>query len=413
MSVAHNQLRILRELWARLQPLDRAVPGRLQTLLADRRFGSRDRRLYRELLFTALRHARVLSTLSPDDETSWAALLARACAPVRETEAFRAAFALAPDAANDAPTLTALSALDLVPAWFAAELDKSPGQPTPLELAAALLARAPVWVRLQTDAPDEAFAEWAARGWVATPHPALPDALRLPAETSLSACAAYQAGHYEIQDLGSQLILASLDLPARSPGPRWLDACAGAGGKTLQLARLLGPSARVVATDIRPAALTELRSRAIRAGLGARIRTLPRPSSDEGYDGVLVDAPCSGSGTWRRSPHLMGCTTPADLDDAAALQTRILNEAAAHVRPGGLLVYATCSVFHRENEGVASAFLASDAGNGFTPEPTARDFGFTRLSYGLALNPGPEDNDGFYVSVFRRATDAGNRDLAG
>ena len=397
MSVAHNQLRIARELWARLQPLDRSVPARLQGLLADRRFGSRDRRLYRELLFTALRHARVLAALPSGAETAWAALLARACAATRETEAFRAAFASAPEAS----ALPSFSPLDLVPAWFAAELETAPGHPSPAETAAALLARAPVWVRLQTDTPDEASAEWAARGWSAVPHPTLPDALKLPPETSLSACDTYQAGRYEIQDLGSQLILASLDLPARSPGPRWLDACAGAGGKTLQLARLLGPAGRIDAADVRPAALAELRTRATRAGFGDRIRTLPRPSADTRYDGVLVDAPCSGSGTWRRSPHLMACTTGADLASAASLQALILQESAAHLRPGGLLVYATCSIARRENEAVAAAFLAVQAG-AFEPVAPVSDFGFPRLPLGLSLAPGLQDNDGFYVAAFRR-----------
>ncbi|MBC8009035.1 MAG: RsmB/NOP family class I SAM-dependent RNA methyltransferase, partial [Burkholderiales bacterium] len=235
MSIAHNQLRVARELWSRLQPLDRGVPARLQGLLADRRFGSRDRRLYRELLFTALRHARVLAKIAPGDETTWATLLARACAATRETEAFQAAFAATTTAESEV-ALPDFGPLDLVPDWFAAEVETSPAHPAASEIAAALLTRAPLWVRMQTDAPEDAFAEWAARGWVATPHPALPDAYKLPSETNLSACDTYQAGHYEIQDIGSQLILASLDLPARSPGPRWLDACAGAGGKALQLA---------------------------------------------------------------------------------------------------------------------------------------------------------------------------------
>ena len=261
-------------------------------------------------------------------------------------------------------------------------------------------------MRLQTDAPDDAFAEWAARGWVATPHPALADAFKLPPETNLSACDTYQAGHYEIQDLGSQLILASLDLPSRSPGPRWLDACAGAGGKTLQLARLLGPSARIDAADVRPSALAELRARALRAGLGARVRTLHASAvaaEAARYDGVLVDAPCSGSGTWRRSPHLMSCTTAADLVAAASLQSQILAESAVHVRPGGVLVYATCSIARHENEDVVAAFLASPAGRDFAPLPPAKDFGFPRLARGLSLTPGQEDNDGFYVAAFRRA----------
>lgn len=394
MSIASNQLRIARELWARLQPLDRGVPARLQTLLADRRFGSRDRRLYRELLFTALRQARALAHLPAGDEAGWAARVAATCAESRETEAFRAAFAR--------PEFRGAEPLALVPDWFAAECDA--GAPA-ADAASALLQRAPVWVRMQTDDPDAALAEWAARGWEALPHPALPDALRLPPETNLSACAAYQEGHYEIQDLGSQAILASLGLPARSPGPRWLDACAGAGGKTLQLARLLGPDARVDATDIRPAALAELRARAARAGLAARIRVTPRPDPAARYDGVLVDAPCSGSGTWRRSPHLMACTTAADLAAASREQESILRASASLVRPGGLLVYATCSVARVENRGVAERFLAAH-GDTFSVEAPASPLGFASLQPGLAITPGAQDNDGFYVVAFRRGPGA-------
>ncbi|MCU0793826.1 MAG: RsmB/NOP family class I SAM-dependent RNA methyltransferase [Opitutaceae bacterium] len=403
MSVAHNQLRIVRELWSRLQPLDRGVPARLQTLLGDPRFGSRDRRLYRELLFTALRHARLLSILPEAREGEpaaiWAAHLARACAATRETEAFRAAFTQA----ETLPSVDPSPALALVPEWFAAECEHGPGVPAPEAIATALLARAPVWTRLQTDAPAAVLAEWEARGWRAERHPTLPDAYRLPPETKLSACAAYLSGHYEIQDLGSQLILDALDLGASSPGPRWLDLCAGAGGKTLQLARLLGPGARIDATDVRSSALAELRLRAGRAGLGSRIKTADTSALRRDYDGVLVDAPCSGSGTWRRSPHLMACTGVADLAEAAATQGSILAEAGARVRPGGLLVYATCSIAHRENEAVAEAFLASPAGHEFTVAPTPRDHGFPRLAHGLFLAPGIQDNDGFYVAAFRRA----------
>ena len=390
MSIAANQLRIARELWARLQPLDRAVPSRMQALLADRRFGSRDRRLYRELLFTALRLARELASLNISDETAWAVRVANTCAAARETESFRTAYA--------SPAVPSPAPLELAPEWFDSACDTGR---LSSESAGALLSRAPVWVRLQTDDSAETEAEWASRGWVSATHPALPDARRLPAETNVSACIAYQAGHYEIQDFGSQVILASLDLPARSPGPRWLDACAGAGGKTLQLARLLGPTARIDATDIRPAALNELRARALRAGLGSRIRTLPKVDATARYDGVLVDAPCSGSGTWRRAPHLMACTGEADLYAAARLQSEILRASAVHVRPGGLLVYATCSIARVENRDVAAAFLAEQGGD-FFAEPAPVDLGFPRLDIGLSIAPGVHDNDGFYVATFRR-----------
>jgi 16S rRNA (cytosine967-C5)-methyltransferase len=386
---AHNQLRILRGLWTRLQPLDRSTPARLQTLLADRRFGGRDRRLYRELLLTALRHARTLPppgaiNATEADALAWAAILARACAATRETEAFRATFA--PVDSGTAPSAPDL--LSLMPDWFADECDTGL---SPADTASALLARAPLWVRLQTDSPAAVLAEWRALGWTAEPHPALPDAFKLPPETKVTACPLYQAGHYEIQDAGSQRILADVLAAHPAPGPRWLDACAGAGGKTLQLARLLGPAARIDATDPRAAALAELRARATRAGLAPRIRTLAAASdASRDYDGVLVDAPCAGSGTWRRAPHLMACTTRADLAAAAELQRAILAEASARVRPGGLLVYATCSIARTENRLVAEGFLASH-GNTFQPSSPTRP-----------IAPGVEDNDGFYVATFRR-----------
>lgn len=394
-SHAHNQLRIVRGLWTRLHPLDRATPSRMQGLLADRRFGGRDRRLYRELLLTAIRHARALppptaaaaENHNNDDEAAalaWAATIARACASTRETEAFRSTFAPA-----DSPTdSTAINPLALVPDWFADECETGLSI---ADTAAALLARAPLWVRLQTDSPAAVLAEWRSLGWTAEPHPTLADAFKLPAETKVTACPLYQAGHYEIQDAGSQRILADVLAAHPAPGPRWLDACAGAGGKTLQLARLLGPSARIDATDPRAAALAELRARATRAGLAPRIRTLAAASdAARDYDGVLVDAPCAGSGTWRRAPHLMVCTTRTDLAAAADLQRTILAEASTRVRPGGLLVYATCSIARTENRLVAEAFLASH-GNAFQPASPTRP-----------ISPGIEDNDGFYVATFRR-----------
>ena len=390
MSHAHNQLRIVRGLWTRLQPIDRATPSRLQGLLADRRFGGRDRRRDRGLLLTAIRPARALPPATQADTDNqpaaraWAATIARACAATRETETFRATFSPADSTTPPA----AIDPLALMPDWFADECDTGL---SPADTAAALLARAPLWVRLQTDSPAAVHAEWRSLGWNAEPHPTLADAFKLPPETKVTACPLYQAGHYEIQDAGSQRILADALATHPAPGPCWLDACAGAGGKTLQLARLLGPPARIDATDPRSAALAELRSRATRAGLAPRIRTLAASTNAaRDYDGVLVDAPCAGSGTWRRAPHLMACTTRADLASAAELQRTILAEASARVRPGGLLVYATCSIARTENRLVAEAFLA-EHGKDFQPTAPTRP-----------IAPGVEDNDGFYVATFRR-----------
>jgi 16S rRNA (cytosine967-C5)-methyltransferase len=217
---------------------------------------------------------------------------------------------------------------------------------------------------------------------------------------------AWREGRIEVQDLGSQLILASVGL---SQGERWLDACAGAGGKTLQLARLLGGKGEIDAFDIRRGALDELARRAARAQLDnigrpndpgtAAIRILDAAPTKT-YDGVLVDAPCSGSGTWRRAPHLKWVTTHDQIERAAALQRDLLHSFSARIKPGGRLVYATCSMSSRENEDVVTAFLASHPE--FETSPFAATFGAPRRGPGLLISPALHDTDGFFVASLRR-----------
>jgi 16S rRNA (cytosine967-C5)-methyltransferase len=240
--------------------------------------------------------------------------------------------------------------------------------------------------------------EFRAKGWTFTSAGDFPDAVCLPPNAEVADTDAYRRGFIEIQDLGSQLVLASAGL---APGGRWLDACAGAGGKTLQLARLLGPGGHVDATDIRPEILEELRDRAKRARLD-HIAIVRDPAAD--YDGVLVDAPCSGSGTWRRQPHLKWCVKPETIATFAATQLEILTANAPRVRPGGLLVYATCSLSHHENRDVVAAFLQTHPQ--FTPEPPVKNFGGEFDSLGTTLLPGTLNTDGFYVALLRRSRTA-------
>jgi len=197
----------------------------------------------------------------------------------------------------------------------------------------------------------------------------------------------------EIQDLGSQMVLAHV-----APAGRWLDACAGAGGKTLQLARLLGSTGHVDATDIRLEILEELRDRAQRARLtNVRITNIP----GNAYDGVLVDAPCSGSGTWRRQPHLKWYVKPETIAAFTKTQLGILTANAPRVKPGGLLVYATCSLSHHENHDVVAAFLKMHPH--FKAEAPAQNHGGEFDSLGTTLLPGTRNTDGFYVALLRRA----------
>lgn len=387
MSIAHSQRLTFLRLLAALRPhwrSDVALPARIQTALrGERGVGSRDRRLYRELLFTTLRHLPWLEHCDDDTLVSRVATLA---ADTRATHGFRETFAT-PD------SLAGLDRTQLLPDWFRAEC---PAAFEPHQLD-TLLTRAPLWLRLQTDTPDEVFADWTSRQWQWTPSPTLDGAVRLHDEVDVTQTEPYERGQIEVQDLGSQLLLAAV---APQPGGRWLDACAGAGGKTLQLARLLGPTGRIAAHDIRPAALAELQMRARRAGVASRIETTGAPSGL--FDGVLVDAPCSGSGTWRRSPHLKWVTTPATITRAATTQRTLLDRFARHVRPGGQLVYATCSLCHQENEATVAHFLETHPE--FAPAPFAQTFGLTPTSRGLTIWPAAHDTDGFFVAHLRRRT---------
>jgi 16S rRNA (cytosine967-C5)-methyltransferase len=456
-DIAGNQRRVLGDFLRQLRPhwhQEAGLPARIERLIrSDRRLGSRDRRLYRELIYTTLRYLNwiepwldpsalgttrsvslpeTIRFASLSEATSSAALsattpstrfglemIAWLAADLPATRAFRTALlANRPDpwpscpatVAEKAALLTAriereplqrelelgpsdpspaLSGVEararlplpsLLPAWAPAEC---PVALTPSEYD-ALHRRAPLWVRLQGSSPHLVLEEFSSRHWPWRRSDLLPAAVRVDTEADLTDTLAFQTGMIEIQDIGSQRILATA---APAPGGRWLDACAGAGGKSLQLADLLGPAGRVEVHDVRPEALAELERRAVRAQLQSRIRRadLSRPGL---YDGVLVDAPCSGSGTWRRSPHLKAVTTAEHLAAAAAAQTRLLDEFSARVKPSGRLVYATCSLCVRENEGAAADFLGRHPD--FAPETSRR------------LLPSEHDGDGFFVATFRR-----------
>ena len=387
MSIAGSQAQTFLRLAQQLRPRwrhDLGLPAQIQSLLGrERAFGSRDRRLYRELLYTSLRYLPWIEPLldaNPDEAVRRVAWLA---AESPATRAFRTTFALGDPPAGDET--------DLLPAWFRSHCPELFVPPEP----GVQLRRAPLWLRLQTEDPAMVTAEFAARGWPCRPSSLLPSALQLLVEADVTQSEAHQQGRVEVQDLGSQLLLETIGL---EPGGRWLDACAGAGGKSLQLARLLGPAGRVEAHDIRPAAFDELRRRADRArASNIQIVAPPEPAA---YDGVLVDAPCSGSGTWRRAPHLKWATTESLIAEHAARQRRLLAEFSRCVRPGGRLVYATCSLSRQENEEVVADFL--DVHPEFRPVPFARTFDAPPRGAGLLLLPGLHDTDGFFVASLRR-----------
>ena len=246
---------------------------------------------------------------------------------------------------------------DLVPDWCFEEATLPRGQD---ELLGWLQKRPPVWLRAQVP-PDQALRELTAADLAPRRHPVRLDAISItPPRVNLRMLASFREGHFEIQDLASQTVAG---VCAPQPGERWWDACAGAGGKALHLATLMQNRGSIVASDIRTRKLDDLKKRARRGGFSnIRCREWKGkvlPAKKSGFDGVLVDAPCTCSGTWRRNPDARWTLEREEIAEFAEKQLALLSNASHGVRAGGVLVYATCSMFDAENEGVVQAFLAN------------------------------------------------------
>jgi 16S rRNA (cytosine967-C5)-methyltransferase len=189
-----------------------------------------------------------------------------------------------------------------------------------------------------------------------------PDALRFTGTKDLFHTEEFQSGAFEIQDLASQLVGHAC---APKPGETWWDACAGDGGKTLHLADLMHNKGVVWASDRHDRRLAVLKRRAARAQL-FNFRAVPwdgsaRPPTKTKFDGILLDAPCSGIGTWQRNPHARWTTTPDDVRELAATQRALLEHVVGSLKPGGRLVYAVCTLSRSETTAVADAFAAAHA----------------------------------------------------
>jgi len=285
----------------------------------------------------------------------------------------------------------------IVPEWIVPELSALVGEaerPT-------LLERAPLDLRVNAAraSRDDLLAQFP--GGEATRIS--PWGIRLPSDSRVDDLPAFQQGLVEIQDEGSQLIALACGAEA---GERVLDLCAGAGGKALALAGA-APDAIILGTDSNRARLSKLLPRAERAGAKIETRLLNPPNEIANLsdwvgtaDVVLVDAPCSGSGTWRRNPEGRWRLTPERLDRLVAQQARLLEIAAEMVRPGGRLVYAVCSLLSREGAGQIQGFLSRRSSwiVQETPFAAGRSEGAGRL-----LTPGHDGTDGFFVASLGRA----------
>ncbi len=295
-----------------------------------------------------------------------------------------------------------------LPDWLARRWGDELGAQEADRLAASLNVPGPVTVRanlLRTDV-EGLRARLAEEGIAAREAALSPWALQLVGRANVFGSRAWREGLYEVQDEGSQLIALAA---APEPGQVVLDWCAGAGGKTLALAATMRNRGRIIAADVDAQRLADLAPRLERAGV-AIVEIRRHGSGDEVppacADLVLVDAPCSSTGALRRGPDMRWRIDPEEVARLPALQLEILRAAAARVRRGGRLVYATCSLLRAENDEVADAFLAAE--RAFSPVPLATGFGGSlaaRLgaTERLTLLPHRHGTDGFFIASFVRS----------
>ncbi len=403
---------LLGELLSSSGPADAAVSRYFR---AHRNLGQQDRAFVAETVYAVLRRRRSLEaaaqSATPRDLAIASLVRVRGLSAralegvVREDEQPL----VARIRAAKAETFSAAVRADL-PDWLWERLAALHGEEEAMRLAQGLLNPAPLDLRVNLAklGRDEALAQLRASGIEAAPTPHSPAGLRLAAKPAINRHPLFQHGAVEVQDEGSQL-LAYLLAPRR--GEMIADYCAGAGGKTLALAMLMRGTGRIYAMDVSAKRLAELAPRAARAGV-TNVHPLVLSGAGDArakrlagkLERVLVDAPCSGFGTLRRNPDLKWRHGPQAIAELAAKQAGILAAAARLLKPGGRLVYATCSILPEENEAIADAFAAAHAD--FAPVSCQALLAAQRIELDcgerLRLWPHRHGCDGFFAVAYER-----------
>ena len=354
----------------------------------ERRYaGSHDRREIRALVFRAIRRA------GEPPVSGRAALLGVA----REQPELLETMDGSPNGAAPPVAGEPVAEAGIAPAWLLGHFDPA----IPEEEWPALLERATLDLRVNRleGTREDALAEFPQ----AVPTGCSPIGLRLPEGFRVEHEEAWRRGLVEIQDEGSQLVCLGCEA---GPDMLVVDLCAGAGGKTLALAAEMADRGRIVASDADRGRLGRMTPRLQRAKIGIVETRLVNPGKEAAMladlagraDLVLVDAPCSGTGTWRRNPETRWRITPERLARLVALQAHLLDVAAGLLRPGGRLVYAVCSLLTDEGRAQADALTARSA---LVPEPMPMPAG-RAAGPGLVLSPARDGTDGFFVARWQR-----------
>lgn len=394
------------------RPADRALSDFFR---AHRSLGQRDRAFVADTAFGVLRRKRSLEAAAGSADPG--ALLVAALVRVHGLSARTLAGVLDADELALLARAKSLRVEQLPPAvqvdlpdWLWERLVAEYGAEDARRIAHALLNPAPLDLRVNLARADrdEVLARLAAEGIEAQATPYSPAGLRVPGNPAINASPLFKEGLIEVQDEGSQLLVYLL-APRR--GEMVADFCAGAGGKTLAAAMLMRGTGRVYAMDVSAKRLAALAPRAARAQVSS-VHPLALAGENDlrakrlagKIDRVLVDAPCSGLGTLRRNPDLKWRHGPEAIVELAAKQLRILESAARLVKPGGRLVYATCSILRAENDDVVERFAGAHPE--FAPLACGELLAAQRIPLEagdrLRLWPHRHQTDGFFAAAFER-----------
>jgi len=413
VTQAENCLKILNDIRCALQngsPADRTLAAIYRE---NRCYGSRDRQFFYKAVFAYFRWLGWLSSSvfrdAPEALQVLAALVTDGC---EDGVLPPAALALA-ERSGDPGKWIAAASLTSPEQRFAAisgaEMADSALIPrNALNLLADgaetaflpfLRTRSPLWVRVAPGYERAASEEWKQAGLTFDAHPRIGNAFRFPNDRiRFDSFECWKRGVVEMQDFSSQCIGLAACAQA---GENWFDPCAGGGGKSLQLASMVGNKGSVTVSDIRTFKLDVLERRAARTPFAKHLKRSDICQNEQ-FDGVLVDAPCSSSGRWRRNPDGRWTGAEDKIAEITETQYDILENAAKRVRPGGKLVYGTCSVFAAENRRLAERFLA-EHGNEFEPMPWTSPHTGGNLADGMLQTfPADADCDGSFAALFRR-----------
>lgn len=378
---------------------------------ANRHWGSRDRRFISHIVFSYFRWRGWLPADRLEPAAAWAYALDASQPHAALTVLARQELPTWHDlpvagkmAALGAATGLTLSMAMLVPKWFGAAL--GPDLATRCdEIIASLQIRPPTWIRTRAGQRAGVLAALVRHSAAPRPHDALPCAIACEGGLNLPALRKETGPVFEVQDIASQAVGLACD---PRPDQRWWDVCAGSGGKALHLADLMREAGEIIATDVRPTALAQLRRRCADARIRC-IRPMGAGQTPTGlFDGVLVDAPCTGIGTWSRNPDMRWRTDAGAVESNAQRQLEILLGAAGFVKPSGTLVYSVCTITQAETLKVVARFL--DGRPEFEPSDvncpaissSGRSAGDASAPASVTLLPSDGPGDGMFIAKFIR-----------